>query len=138
MAQEIQRKLEETEVKQRELEGRGVSVEKALRGEGGTVYGGKIEGDFTVTLFDHYLVKVEGNTIDLLECSDREESDLLREWFDLMRERTELRRYEKELLVRAQEVQLEDRHERLQQELRDRLADDGKLISFCKQKICSQ
>lgn len=35
MAQEIQRKLEETEVKQRELESRGVSVEKALRGEGG-------------------------------------------------------------------------------------------------------
>jgi len=51
---------------------------------------------------------------------------LLREWFDLMKERTELRRYEKELLVRAQEVQLEDRHERLQQELRNRLADDGK------------
>ncbi|XP_012255532.2 F-actin-monooxygenase Mical isoform X2 [Athalia rosae] len=92
MAQEIQRKLEETEVKQRELESRGVSVEKALRGEG--------------------------------ECSNREEADLLSEWFDLMRERTELRRYEKELLVRAQEVQLEDRHERLQQELRERLADD--------------
>ncbi|XP_043519147.1 F-actin-monooxygenase Mical isoform X1 [Frieseomelitta varia] len=92
MAQEIQRKLEETEVKQRELESRGVSVEKALRGEG--------------------------------ECSDREEADLLREWFDLMKERTELRRYEKELLVRAQEVQLEDRHERLQQELRERLAND--------------
>ncbi|XP_034941558.1 F-actin-monooxygenase Mical [Chelonus insularis] len=92
IAQEIQRKLEETEVKQRDLESRGVSVEKALRGEG--------------------------------ECSGREETDLLGEWFDLMRERTELRRYEKELLVRAQEVQLEDRHDRLQQELRERLADD--------------
>ncbi|CAG2059065.1 unnamed protein product, partial [Timema podura] len=34
MAQEIQRQLEEVEVKQRELEQRGVSVEKALRGEG--------------------------------------------------------------------------------------------------------
>lgn len=34
MAQEIQRKLEETEVKTRELERRGVQVEKALRGEG--------------------------------------------------------------------------------------------------------
>lgn len=33
MAQEIQRKLEETEVKTRELEQRGVEVEKALRGE---------------------------------------------------------------------------------------------------------
>ncbi|XP_057333718.1 protein-methionine sulfoxide oxidase mical3a isoform X7 [Microplitis mediator] len=92
MAQEIQRKLEETEVKQRDLESRGVSVEKALRGEG--------------------------------ESSGREETDLLGEWFDLMRERTDLRRYEKELLVRAQEVQLEDRHDRLQQELRERLADD--------------
>ncbi|KAL6437477.1 hypothetical protein ACFW04_005150 [Cataglyphis niger] len=92
MAQEIQRKLEETEVKQKELESRGVSVEKALRGEG--------------------------------DCSNHEEADLLREWFDLMKERTELRRYEKELLVRAQEVQLEDRHERLQQELRERLAND--------------
>ncbi|XP_063986315.1 F-actin-monooxygenase Mical isoform X3 [Diachasmimorpha longicaudata] len=94
MAQEIQRKLEETEVKQRDLESRGVIVEKALNGEG--------------------------------ECSGREETDLLREFFDLMRERTELRRYEKELLVRAQEVQLEDRHERLEQELRERLADDDK------------
>lgn len=47
-----------------------------------------------------------------------------------MKERTELRRYEKELLVRAQEVQLEDRHERLQQELRERLADDGKYFYF--------
>lgn len=35
MAQEIQRKLEETEVKQKELENRGVCVEKSLRGEGG-------------------------------------------------------------------------------------------------------
>lgn len=38
MAQEIQRKLEETEVKQKELESRGVSVEKALRGEGGIIF----------------------------------------------------------------------------------------------------
>lgn len=34
MAQEIQRQLEECEVKTRELEERGVAVEKALRGEG--------------------------------------------------------------------------------------------------------
>ena len=34
MAQEIQRQLQEVEVKQRELENRGVVVEKALRGEG--------------------------------------------------------------------------------------------------------
>ena len=33
MAQEIQRQLEECEVKTRELEERGVATEKALRGE---------------------------------------------------------------------------------------------------------
>lgn len=90
MAQEIQRKLEETEVKTRELETRGVLVEKALRGE------------------------------DSKECY-KDESELLQEWFDLMRDRTELRRYEKELMIRAQELELEDRHARLQHELRERL-----------------
>ncbi|XP_050312399.1 F-actin-monooxygenase MICAL2 isoform X2 [Anthonomus grandis grandis] len=90
MAQEIQRKLEETEVKTRELESRGVEVEKALRGE------------------------------DNGRCK-RDEGELLQEWFDLMRDRTELRRYEKELMVRAQELELEDRHARLQGELRERL-----------------
>ncbi len=34
MAQEIQRQLEELEVKQKVLEQQGVSVEKSLRGEG--------------------------------------------------------------------------------------------------------
>lgn len=34
MAQEIQRQLEEVEVRQRELENRGIAVEKALRGDG--------------------------------------------------------------------------------------------------------
>lgn len=38
-----------------------------------------------------------------------------------MRDRTELRRYEKELMVRAQELELEDRHSRLQLELRERI-----------------
>lgn len=33
MAQEVQRELEELEVKQKELEAQGVAVEKALRGE---------------------------------------------------------------------------------------------------------
>ncbi|RZB41654.1 DUF3585 domain containing protein [Asbolus verrucosus] len=93
MAQEIQRKLEETEVKTRELEERGVSVEKALRGEDSNRY-------------------------------SKEEPELLQEWFDLMRDRTELRRYERELMVRAQELELEDRHARLQHELRERLEND--------------
>ncbi|KAK6627168.1 hypothetical protein RUM44_009645 [Polyplax serrata] len=92
IAQEIQRRLEEVEEKQKELEIRGVSLEKALRGE--------------------------------TSEESKEEDELLQEWFELVRERNELRRYEKELLVRAQEMELEDRHARLQQELRDVLAKD--------------
>ena len=34
MAQEIQRQLEEVEIKQREVEKRGVTIERALRGDG--------------------------------------------------------------------------------------------------------
>ncbi|XP_044752612.1 F-actin-monooxygenase Mical isoform X2 [Coccinella septempunctata] len=95
MAQEIQRKLEETEVKTKELEDKGVMIEKALRGEDG-------------------------------EGSSKQESELLQEWFDIMRDRTELRRYEKELMVRAQELELEDRHARLQHQLRKRLKEENK------------
>ncbi|KAG5890932.1 hypothetical protein JTB14_019873 [Gonioctena quinquepunctata] len=93
MAQEIQRKLEETEVKTKELELRGVLVEKALRGEDNG-------------------------------ASTKDECELLQEWFDLMRDRTELRRYERELTIRAQELELEDRHARLQHELRERIGID--------------
>ncbi|KAK4877333.1 hypothetical protein RN001_009839 [Aquatica leii] len=96
-AQEIQRKLEETEVKTRELEQRGVTVEKALRGE---------------------------DTIDTT-YNNIDESELLKQWFDLMRDLTELRRYERELMVRAQELELEDRHARLQHELRERLDNEA-------------
>lgn len=66
----------------------------------------------------------------LLDAECKQESELLREWFDLMRERTELRRYERELMVRAQEMELEDRHARLRQELQDRMSKDGESASL--------
>lgn len=59
-----------------------------------------------------------------------DEAELLKEWFKLMQDRTELRRYEKELLLRAQELEYEDRHARLQQELRERLTCDGTYFSL--------
>lgn len=62
-----------------------------------------------------------------VSSSTQDEADLLKEWFKLMQDRTELRRYEKELLMRAQELEYEDRHARLQQELRERLTCDGML-----------
>lgn len=52
-----------------------------------------------------------------------------------MRERNELRRYEHELTVRAQDVELEDTHARLQQELRERLSKDGKFFSSLDEKF---
>lgn len=55
----------------------------------------------------------------------------MKEWFELMREQSELRRYEKELMVRAQEMELEDRHARLQHDLRESLAKDGKITTLC-------
>lgn len=94
MAQEIQRKLEETDVKTRELELRGVTIEKTLRGE--------------------------------CESTNQDETVLLKEWFDLMKDITELRRYERELMVRAQELELEDRHARLQHDLKERLSNELK------------
>lgn len=94
MAQEIQRLLQEVDVKQRELEERGVVVEKALRGEG--------------------------------PDAEKPEAELMQEWFNLVYEKNALVRYESELMVNAQYMELEDRHGRLEQELRDRMVTDNK------------
>ncbi|XP_064087239.1 protein-methionine sulfoxide oxidase mical3b-like [Macrobrachium nipponense] len=90
MAQEIQRQLEECEVKTRELEERGVAVEKALRGENGG--------------------------------ASRDEAELISDWFSMVHEKNALVRWEQELMVRAKELELEDRHVRLEHELRHRMA----------------
>ncbi|XP_042224057.1 F-actin-monooxygenase Mical-like isoform X2 [Homarus americanus] len=90
MAQEIQRQLEECEVKTRELEERGVAVEKALRGES--------------------------------DGANRDEADLMGDWFSMVHEKNALVRWEQELMVQAKELELEDRHVRLEHELRHRMA----------------
>ncbi|XP_071445763.1 uncharacterized protein Mical isoform X2 [Hetaerina americana] len=124
MAQEIQRQLEELEVKQRLLEKRGVSVEKALRGEDkGGLLAKMHAGSEALGGGDHEDDE-EDDDEDDDEDDGEEEAKLLQEWFELMRERSELRRCERELLVRAEELSLEDRHARLQADLRDRLAQD--------------
>ncbi|XP_033629455.1 F-actin-monooxygenase MICAL3-like isoform X3 [Asterias rubens] len=102
MAQEIQRQLQEVEVKQRELENRGVYVEKALRGEGGDDA-------------DKKLSTASGGV---------DESTLMQQWFNLVNEKNALVRYESELMVQARELELEDRHCQLEQELRQRMAID--------------
>ena len=49
----------------------------------------------------------------------------MQEWFQLVHERNALSRYEQELMVRARELELEDIHARLQQELKDRMSLEG-------------
>lgn len=50
MAQEVQRQLEELEVKQKELEVMGVAVEKAIRGE----VSGLLKFEYSLSLTSNY------------------------------------------------------------------------------------
>ncbi|GAA6231235.1 protein-methionine sulfoxide oxidase mical2b-like isoform X1 [Lates japonicus] len=92
-AQVIQRQLEEVGEKQRDLEERGVAIEKIIRGE------------------------TESSQTD-----DSDEAQLYQSWFKLVLEKNRLARYESELMIFAQELELEDTQSRLQQDLRCRMA----------------
>ncbi|XP_021458481.2 protein-methionine sulfoxide oxidase mical2b isoform X10 [Oncorhynchus mykiss] len=92
-AQVIQRQLEEVGEKQKNLEERGVTIEKVLRGESPD------KGD---------------------GLSD--EHELLQMWFKLVLEKNRLARYEEELVIFAQELELEDRQSQLQRDLQCRMS----------------
>lgn len=47
------------------------------------------------------------------------------DWFSMVHEKNALVRWEQELMVRAKELELEDRHVRLEHELRRRMALSG-------------
>ncbi|XP_051059617.1 F-actin-monooxygenase MICAL3 isoform X5 [Phodopus roborovskii] len=128
-AQIIQRQLEQVEEKQRQLEERGVAVEKALRGEadywGESYYSGLIDL--------HLGVEPSGGTprrrpLSFCPCCAQEgmgkkdDPKLMQEWFKLVQEKNAMVRYESELMIFARELELEDRQSRLQQELRERMA----------------
>ncbi|KAG5830348.1 hypothetical protein ANANG_G00309560 [Anguilla anguilla] len=98
-AQIIQRQLEQVEEKQRQLEERGVAVEKALRGEAD--YWG--ESNYSEILDLH-----------LGGMGKKDDPKLMQEWFKLVQEC-------------ARELELEDRQSRLQQDLRERMAVDDHL-----------
>ncbi|XP_022609893.1 protein-methionine sulfoxide oxidase mical3a-like isoform X6 [Seriola dumerili] len=106
-AQIIQRQLEQVEEKQRQLEERGVAVEKALRGEAGLYKG-------TYTLPKQHKRRSG--------MGKKDDPKLMQEWFKLVQEKNALVRYESELMIFARELELEDRQSRLQQELRERMA----------------
>ncbi|KAM9753185.1 LOW QUALITY PROTEIN: F-actin-monooxygenase mical2b [Menidia menidia] len=94
-AQAVQRQLEEVGEKQRDIEERGVAIEKILRGEA-----------------------------DSPPLEDGDEAQLYQSWFKLVLEKNRLARYESELMIFAQELQLEDTQRRLQQDLRRRMAEE--------------
>uniref|UniRef100_I3JL15 F-actin monooxygenase n=1 Tax=Oreochromis niloticus TaxID=8128 RepID=I3JL15_ORENI len=52
---------------------------------------------------------------------------LMQQWFLLVQQKNALVRYEAELMIFARELELEDRQSRLQQELRERMADEEQL-----------
>ncbi|XP_039988785.1 protein-methionine sulfoxide oxidase mical2b isoform X6 [Xiphias gladius] len=92
-AQVIQRQLEEVGEKQRDVEERGVAIEKIIRGE------------------------TESSQTD-----DSDKAQLYQSWFKLVLEKNRMARYESELMIFAQELELEDTQSQLQQDLRCRMA----------------
>lgn len=101
VAQEIEREQEEIEVKIRDLELRGVEIEKALRGEAGV--GGK---------------------------ANPNDQELLKELFEIWRQITKLKKHDEELVIRQKELQLEHRHAQLKEQLELRLSCNSKYRRF--------
>ncbi|KAL7878638.1 hypothetical protein AOLI_G00096120 [Acnodon oligacanthus] len=128
-AQIIQRQLEQVEEKQRQLEERGVAVEKALRGEAGLYKGSSVSPKQHKRRSDYW---GESNYSEILDLhlggmGKKDDPKLMQEWFKLVQEKNALVRYESELMIFARELELEDRQSRLQQELRERMAVDDHL-----------
>ncbi|XP_072124185.1 F-actin-monooxygenase MICAL3-like isoform X8 [Mobula birostris] len=117
-AQIIQRQLEQVEEKQRQLEERGVAVEKALRGEAVEALVGAPRR--RPLSFCHCCTHDRG-------MGKKDDPRLMQEWFKLVQEKNRLVRYESELMIFARELELEDCQSRLQQELRERMAIDDNL-----------
>ncbi|KAG8524239.1 MICAL C-terminal-like protein [Galemys pyrenaicus] len=104
-AQAIQRQLEEVEERQRAYEIQGVRLEKALRGEAGK----------------HPATMTQRPRVCVCDSGTQDEAQLLQEWFKLVLEKNKLMRLESELLIMAQELELEDHQSRLAQKLREKM-----------------
>lgn len=63
-----------------------------------------------------------------LDENGRSDDEIMDEWFALVRDKTKLARFEKELLVRAQELELEVRREQLEEQLEVSLSIPGTWI----------
>ncbi|XP_061817478.1 protein-methionine sulfoxide oxidase mical3b-like [Nerophis lumbriciformis] len=69
-------------------------------------------------------LEAKGVTVERLLRGEglHENTDLMKRWFHLVQQKNVLVRYESELMIFARDLQLEDQQNRLQQELRDRMA----------------
>ncbi|MGH0157811.1 UNVERIFIED_CONTAM: hypothetical protein FKN15_052718 [Acipenser sinensis] len=69
-------------------------------------------------------VKLEKALRGESDCTPKDETHLLHSWFKLVLEKNKLVRYESELMIFAQDLELEDCQSRLQQRLHERMAFD--------------
>uniref|UniRef100_A0A8C5JKN0 F-actin monooxygenase n=1 Tax=Junco hyemalis TaxID=40217 RepID=A0A8C5JKN0_JUNHY len=72
-------------------------------------------------------VKLERELRGEADSGTKDENQMLHEWFELVMEKNKLTRYESELLIIAQELELEDHQSRLEQKLREKMAIDDSL-----------
>ncbi|TRZ21313.1 hypothetical protein HGM15179_005839 [Zosterops borbonicus] len=72
-------------------------------------------------------VKLERELRGEADSGTKDENQMLHEWFELVMEKNKLMRYESELLIIAQELELEDHQSRLEQKLREKMAIDDSL-----------
>ncbi|KAM7110200.1 F-actin-monooxygenase MICAL2 isoform 7-T10 [Ciconia maguari] len=72
-------------------------------------------------------VKLERELRGESDSGTKDETQMLHEWFELVLEKNKLMRYESELLIIAQELELEDHQSRLEQKLREKMAIDDSL-----------
>jgi hypothetical protein len=101
IAQEIKREQDEIDLKIKDLETRGVEIEKHLRGE------------------EQNLEQLNEANRSPTGSSDEE---MLKELLDIWRNITQLKKRDEELIIRQQELQLEHRHSQLKEELSIRLS----------------
>jgi F-actin monooxygenase len=109
IAQEIKREQDEIDLKIKDLETRGVEIEKLLRGEG------------------QNLEQLNETKLSHIGSSDE---DLLKELLEIWRNITQLKKRDEELTIRQQELQLEHRHAQLKEELSMRLSCSSKFINI--------
>uniref|UniRef100_A0A8B9S9S0 BMERB domain-containing protein n=1 Tax=Apteryx owenii TaxID=8824 RepID=A0A8B9S9S0_APTOW len=72
-------------------------------------------------------IKLERKLRGESDSGTQDETQMLHEWFELVLEKNKLMRYESELLIIAQELELEDHQSRLEQKLREKMAIDDSL-----------